>query len=30
MTQRQLNSTADIVELWIALKAGEILGIIEE
>ncbi|MGL4674779.1 MAG: helix-turn-helix domain-containing protein, partial [Wohlfahrtiimonas sp.] len=30
MTQRQLNSTADIVELWMALKAGEILGIIEE
>lgn len=30
MTQRQLNSTADIVELWIALKAGEILGIIDE
>lgn len=30
MTQRQLNSTADIVELWIALKAGEILNIIEE
>lgn len=30
MTGRQFNSTADIVELWIALKAGEILNIIEE
>ncbi|GAA5096582.1 PucR family transcriptional regulator [Wohlfahrtiimonas larvae] len=30
ITQRQLNITADIVELWIALKAGEILGVIEE
>lgn len=30
MTQRRLSSTADIGELWIALKAGEILGIIEE
>ncbi len=30
MTGRQTNSTADIVELWIALKAGEILGLVDE
>lgn len=30
MTQRKLNSTSDIVELWMALKAGEILGVIDE
>lgn len=30
ITTRTINSTADIVELWIAIKAGEILGYIEE
>ena len=30
ITGRKLNSTADVVELWMALKAGEILGHIIE